>query len=293
MMIEERKEKEMELIEACYGGDAEKVRSIIKSWGVMFPNSETSYALSVACGKGNLEIVNMLLDAGASISYDSHLSEAILLNRIGIVKLLIDKHALITHHNKGDLLRSASNMGHTEILRMLLGEGEFTHTEINQANNIASKRALSIDTVRLLADYGADLDEALIEICGSAGEEKKRKSIEMLLEVGANPNHALRWACINGREDVVLQILSSSAKSFVDLDTALELASEGGHLLLVKMLLMRDANPMAKGGIAFRRAEDNGHTEIAEILQNWKGYESKLEIYDKCGLQGFKHLIKR
>ena len=107
---------------------------------------------------------------------------------------------------------------------------------------------------KLLVEYGADVnaknthgDTALME----AASFGHLNVVKFLVEHGANVNAAT--------------ILGMYAGS-----TALIYASERGHVNIVKYLIKHGANINAKkknGDTALSLAENNGHTEVARILQ--------------------------
>ena len=108
---------------------------------------------------------------------------------------------------------------------------------------------------------------------------KARAQVDMT--TSAEKLTALLWACVNGHEDCVRLLLDAKANPNARKDngrTPLHVASVFGSAACVKPLLEAKADVNAKdddgdahpnkGKTALQRAEEEGHTEIANLLRN-------------------------
>ena len=154
-----------------------------------------------------------------------------------VVKLLLDKGALLDEKNKGNT--DEKNNGNTA----LMWASRCSHTEVVR---------LLLDTMlKRLLEKGASLHErdtngrTLLMYASHAGDTKL---VKKLLDDGApvdeNNNTALMWASVMGRTDVVQLLLDKGVLLDVkdkDGRTALMLASEQGHTEVVELLLDKGA----------------------------------------------------
>ncbi|CAE7473789.1 ANK1 [Symbiodinium natans] len=208
-------------------------------------------ALYIASERGHLEVVRLLLEAGAS------------------------KDVICGRWTRLTPLGVASREGHREVVMLLLagGSGGVDRERRDRGDREASPLYLAslrghADVVRLLLQAGADKDEAFVFtyfqcdpdqlVCsevtstqtplGVASREGHTEIAHLLLAAGADRNTGA------GRHD----------------ETPLYLASEQGHIEIVRLLVMAGAakdkcsGPWGKTPI--RIACSRGHVEIVRLL---------------------------
>ena len=168
--------------------------------------------LYAAAGGGNLELVNLLLEAGAPVNDEtgSALSAAAASGRLDVVKRLLEEGADVTRA-EGALHRAAMR-GSTDVVSLLIELGMSVNADAGSGNTTPLHGAVlgqSLETVRLLLDAGADVDAKsehdstplMIALPNSRRdvllrEEARRRNpdwtdpclamIELLLEAGAD-----------------------------------------------------------------------------------------------------------
>jgi ankyrin repeat protein len=168
-------------------------------------------ALDTASEKGYLDIVQFLLEKGATVtkqclwlaSYKGHLD---------IVKLLLEKDT----EGKDVALSVASGQGNLEVVRLLVKHGASVNTEDKQG-----QRPLQ-----------------------SASSEGHLEVVQFLLENGARITEGCLWlASYKGHLDIVKLLLEKDTEGKV---AALSVASGQGNLELVKFLVKHGAQVNTK-----------------------------------------------
>ncbi|KAJ7263920.1 ankyrin repeat-containing domain protein [Mycena rebaudengoi] len=186
----------------------------------------------------------------------------------GVRRLLQKGVDINIQDEEGSALQVASGHGHTEIVRLLLGNAA-------EVNAKSGKRGTALqvacaedhtDIVRLLLASGTD---RTLEVASSKGHIE---IVRILLENGADVNaqkhgygSALEAASKNGHTEIVRLLLENGA----DVRGALEAASGQGHLDTIRLLLENGADVNANGrysGTALHSASSSGHMEIVRLL---------------------------
>ena len=156
------------LMKACAKGDLNCVQTLIECGAaVNLPDSWDSYhesALSVACGAGNMEIVNLLLSRGAKgvVHGESPLVSACFGGHLEIAKLLIERGASLDAQSGHDAsaLQAACSSGNIELVEFLINRKADLHA-MNKFNSncllIACGRG-NIPLMELLLRNGADVN---------------------------------------------------------------------------------------------------------------------------------------
>ena len=231
-------------------------------------------ALYAASERGHLQVVSLLLEAGAS------------------------KNVICGRWTRLTPLGVASREGHTEIVRLLLEAGG---TATDRRDREASPLYLAslrghVEVVRLLLEAGADKDEAFVFtyfqcdpdqlVCsevtsiqsplGVASREGHTEIVRLLLVAGADRERGA------GRHD----------------ETPLYLASEHGHVQIARLLIVagaakdRSSGPWGKTPI--RIACSKGHVEIVRLLL-WAGVTlddcSHADVSSSAEEDEIKHLL--
>jgi ankyrin repeat protein len=225
--------------------------------------------LGLAVQSGNLEKIQLILDAGADINYqrpegydvliDGMYGRDILLdeNLISILNLLIAKGASVNGKSSyGETaIKVAAHIGRFDAVKVLLEAGanpeQLGWTELMHAIVFGS-----LEQVKLLLEQGADQDVRdcwyrtpwLLSI--QVGDLAKAK---LLLATGANPQDTgncgktpLMYAITNNHLDILQWLIAEGfdieATDEFD-NTALIIAAESGATDCVRMLLAAGANP--------------------------------------------------
>ena len=225
-------------------------------------DSAEGTSLFLASHNGHVEIVKLLLEAGAKVNAKGKndmtaLYLASLNNQTEIVKLLLEAGAKVdAKDNYGDTaLYIASLRNNTEIVKLLLEAGAKVDTKDDFGITAmhAASRDGNAEIVKLLLDGGAKVDE-----------KTNNKSTSLVLASG------------KGHDEIVKLLISAGAKVNERTDngaTGLILAAENGHVEIVKMLLDAGAKTDYKMKkeeeqyTALQIAETQGHTEIVKLLK--------------------------
>ena len=251
----------LRLIDAIQQHDAEAVEYLLNSSvpvNVTFPDNNA--LLQMAITARAISVIQLLLDRGADIEAQSSDGWTPLMLAIAqgdrlVVSLLLDRGAKVNSLIlNGSSPRSvALETGNTEILDLIIGAKEF------------APRAIGL----LQAIYGND-----------------HAMVRLLLSEGAKPDQAdadgltpmMHAAYADATEAIALLSESGARIDRVTNEgvTALMVAALHGKVQAVKALLDVGADPdhQARDGATARRfAENNGHSEIASLLE---GREKKV-----------------
>lgn len=176
-------------------------------------------ALSYATRAGHVEVVELLLDAGAMAgvgpplqhvhSLDGLLYTASEYGRLDVVQLLLQSGANV--HAFDDLpLRRATTNWFADVVQLLLQHGANVHAADDEALLIASRHD-DTDIVELLIEHGANVHAADSAALRTASRFGYVDVVELLLQHGADGDSALMEASRHGHEDVVQLLLEYGA----------------------------------------------------------------------------------
>ena len=221
-----------------------------------------------------------------------------------VVRLLLTKDGIKV--NKADDIRQtplymASEHGHTDIVRLLIDSSALVN-QANMATDTPLHTAVRFgctDIVRLLIGYSADVNKA--DAFGhtpliTASRNGKTEIIQLLINAHADVDKTtngkqtpLLFASSNGCVDIVRLLLKTDAdvnKADRDGVTALHSASREGNTEIVQLLLQSGANVnqsitggdryFKKGDTALQVAQQNGHTQIVALIEEYLRRKEKL-----------------
>ncbi len=214
---------------------------------------DNSTALHLACRRGHVEVVCVLLDSGA------------------------DAEALAKY--KSTPLHEASQGGHAELVRVLLGRGVDTNP-ISDADRSPVYLALMgghLQVMKVFIEFGVDIGIDDMDEWTPLHHALFEGNIELtrgLLECGADLTglDRLLVAVLGGHAGVIQNFLEHGVDLTVkdtDGTTVLNIASIGGHVEMVRILLEHglDATMQAKDGTtSLHMASTAGHVEVARLL---------------------------
>jgi ankyrin repeat protein len=216
-----------------------------------FDNDST--ALHLACRRGHVEVVCVLLDSGAN-------AEA------------LDKH-------ESTPLHEASRGGHVELVRVLLDRGVDTKPK-NDAGYTPAILALMgghVQVAKVFIEFGVDIEIGGMDEWTPLHQALFEGNIEVtrgLLERGADltGQDRLQAAFLGGHAGVIQVFLEHGVDFTVKRTngtTVLDIASFGGHVEMVRILLEHglDATMRNKEGLtSLHFASMAGHVEVARLL---------------------------
>lgn len=235
-----------------------------------YMNSTNDEGQSILCSSiatGNVEVTEFLLTkCGVYVNLVDQFGEtplmfAVMKGYLNMVKLLCDNGAYINNqaYDMATPLYLAVGQDRIKIAEYLLSKGSMVDMPDGDGVNPfhLAVRKQSMDMVRLLSTYGADM-EALVEYTGytamhTAVSLGNIDIAEFIICKGCDENAKtidgksnLHVACLNGQLDMVDWILSRNKQHLNELDehsrTPLYYAVMGGNLKMIQTLLKNGAD---------------------------------------------------
>ena len=203
--------------------------------------------------KKSLELVKMLVDAGASLNDPDLLWQAIWSNdNIEVIKYLFSNGAKIKDHsNIQSTLGYQDNM--FELLKLFLSHGlKLKKTDYDILNSSASRG--DSEAIKILIDYG-------FKVKGEPGGLA-------LIPAARGGNIETAKLLINAGAD--LDTTETETSYWVEHFSALTRAAEVGNTEMVKFLLDAGADVKVLNDKAHRIARKNGQTETLELIKHYK-----------------------
>lgn len=249
-------------------------------------------ALQLAAGTGSLDLVKMLLDAGADINAPGPGTGGLTALQVAAGAGLLDMVKLLLNAG-ADVNAPGSNIGGRTALRVATGTG-------------------SLEMVKILLDAGADPNARGSQIGGRtplqvAAGARSLDMVQLLLNAGANVNAralylggrtALRVAAGAGSLEMVKLLLNAGADvnappAQKDDLTALQCAAGGRSLEMLKILLDAGAIVNAPAGetyskTALQLAALSGSMDMVQLLltagslPNQTGYKGQTVFHYLC-----------
>ncbi|XP_033643957.1 ankyrin repeat domain-containing protein 17-like isoform X1 [Asterias rubens] len=291
------------LMYACSGGHEEAVKVLLDTAANIEDHNENGHTpLMEAASSGHVGIAKVLLERGAGINTHSNefkesaLTLACYKGHLQMVQFLLEAGA--DHEHKTDemhtALMEASMDGHVEVARLLLDHGAQVNMPADSFESPLTLAACGGHTklADLLIERGANIEEVNDEgytPLMEAAREGHEEMVALLLAKGANINAqteetqetALTLACCGGFLDVAKFLIDVEADIELGCSTPLMEAAQEGHVELVKFLLSKNANVRAitaTGDTALTYACENGHTDVADVLlAAWADLEHESE----------------
>ena len=246
--------------------------------------------LFYAISTGDAKLVKLLIEKGAKIDTESPdgltpLMRAVCDQHESVVKILIEKGCSVSQFNQttGDYpINEAALTGHAGILSFLLNQGADANSRTGRGHTplitILGQQALPIASPTDVE--GDEYKVAASRMNLDRGNAKWL--IKLLLDAGANPNHAefngfsaLMIASVLDDADLILQLCEHGAKlnaTNTEGNTPLMAAAHFGNVNAMKALIEKGANPRAKDAedeTALDIAKNNGHVKAVELLAQY------------------------
>jgi ankyrin repeat protein len=230
---------------------------------ILSMGGDPSFYLHTAIVNGNSNIVKILFDAGAKISFDTGaeiedvvdlLSEAAKWGNLEILKLIIENGGDLNSYNDwmvGHPLVSAIANGHIHIYEYLIGIDTDQKDTLNIVALHETAREGNIKALKFLINKGIDVNSThhLLEACTPlmvAVVSRKWDIVDYLISVGANVDlqdnfgvTALMRATSHNSMILVKKLIAAGAnKNLKDVNgkIALDFAIERRDKILVKLL---------------------------------------------------------
>jgi ankyrin repeat protein len=267
--------------------------------GVDGRNDVGDTALMKAARRGHVDIVKLLLNAGAdpNIVDKSQLNNCELGYEFGESKW---GYTALMHAISANNVYDCTGKNRIEIVKLLLEAGADPNIQTLNGDTplieASQRKYMEEEIISLLLSYKADSNikrnkrnlitsrpqydwTALIY----AANEGLTKVVSLLLKAGANPNikdddgvTALKRAALKGYTEIVSLLLKAGANPNIKDDdgvTALNKAALKGYTEIVSLLLKAGANPNIKvknGVTALIDAAYNNHIDVVKELINTK-----------------------
>jgi ankyrin repeat protein len=292
------------LEEAAIQGDVRITQMLLEAGDNA--TSQFSGPLLLATRHGHKENVIALVAAGADV--DAQNGRAIQLASFAgnewMVQVLIEAGASVNLKDEmgKTALQVALDLGYTKIVQMLITAGAEVHEALRCALASGQERA-----IRVLIEAGVDVNlivkstgETALQITSRSGYSK---IVQMLIAAGAGvDDKALHYALAGGHEETVLVLIEAGAD--VNLigkstgETALQIASRSGYSKTVQALIAAGADVDAGNGRALRYALAGRHEGIIRTLieggadVNLKGMgETALEAASRLGYTNIVQML--
>jgi ankyrin repeat protein len=273
----------------CVDPDPGYITRIVNGW--TYRESEPRTPLAAAANRGNLEIAQLLVAAGATVDFDAGdygwaLTEAASEGHSDFVAYLLENGADVNRRSngQGSPLNAAARGGHVAIAKMLLAEGaeiNFQNDGQGSALNAAARNGHK-DMVSYLLDNGAEINgwnDGQGSALNAAARNGHDEVVALLIEKGANVNaqsagqgSALNAAARNGHTSTLTLLLSKGADINLQNNgqgSALNAAARNGHDEAVALLIDKGADVDRRSdgqGTALNAAARNGHLSTIELL---------------------------
>ena len=249
-------------------------------------------ALIIACSKGYLNVVKMLLSKDANLEHKDKKGFNSLLHAASsghdvIIDLLLEKGAKIeaeVDRTKDTALSLACANGHIKVIDMLLNRGaNKEHRNVSDYSPLSQAASNgNIEAMELLLHHGAEINSRTNSKLGIsplmlAAMNGHIQAVKLLLERGSdvnatietNRNSALTLASFQGHHEIVSLLLDYKANiehRTKSGSTAMMEAAQGGHAEVAKVLLDRGADVGNFRDTALGIAAEKGHYKFVELL---------------------------
>ncbi|KAH8797152.1 ankyrin repeat-containing domain protein [Flagelloscypha sp. PMI_526] len=254
-----------------------KIVELLLSKGALVDHG-TSTPLHATCVTGNGTIAAMLLASDAKIKAQD-IRTACENGSVDVLdRLLKISPGLV----ENDLLLIACQRGYFGVVQCLVRNGQAIEKALHAAcecANVEIVRSL-LEEPTVLPIMKSAFETPLRAACALRGHQSQATEIvQLLLRNGADPNASLNSQALpltiaseNGHVEVVKDLLVRGAHVDAEDGAAFLAACRGGHLSVLKTLVSYGTLPTSK--LAIRQAVANGHAHVIEwLLDNGEDVE--------------------
>ena len=194
---------------------------------------------------------------------------------VDMVELLLQWRADVHAGRVEYPLQTASYLGHTDVVNVLLRYGANPRGHPDVFLGAAQKG--HIDIVKIFIEAGVDVHEVGQEALRLAAGDGQVDAILFFLSQGVDVNaegtdgQALQAAAKNGQVEAIRVLLAKGANIHANDDAALIQAAVNGRLEAVQALLEAGANVHARNDAAFAIAGGRRRAQIIRLLQEEAG----------------------
>ncbi|KAJ3043987.1 hypothetical protein HDV00_003514 [Rhizophlyctis rosea] len=233
-------------------------------------NAASGIALRAAARGGHIGVVEMLVQAGADVhvGWDESLLMAARNGHVSVVQKLLQAGADV-NAQEGQIVIAAARAGNASVLSVLLEVGGDVHTLDGWPLRVAAKEG-HVDTVNLLIKWGADVGSAGVQAVQMAAMGGFEAVVEIILEHMDARSLACRTLfappAYHGHTPVVKLLLAKGVTAY-DAPLALFYAAQKGHFEMTRLFLEhgRGVNWLE----AWKEAKARGWKEVADLLWKW------------------------
>ncbi|PQE31241.1 multiple ankyrin repeats single kh domain protein [Rutstroemia sp. NJR-2017a WRK4] len=248
------------LVAAAQKGDVEIVHLLLKAGADVNPPISDPTVLEAAVRSGNICLVQLLISLGAKVNHvlppERKGNFTALEWAVHEEKVILVKLLLREGANAGDLsLRLAATTGNEEIVRILIDEGaavNIPQTGCSTALQAAAEGG-NFEIVKILLEKGADVHAPAVTDYGVTALQ------------GAVLSRSLRMARL------LIKKGADVAAPGSEMGSALEIAAQLGHLDMLKLLLLQSpkitATWRAQYENSIKKATSHGHNAAAKFLK--------------------------
>ena len=262
-------------------------------------DASLNYPLSRTFYHGNLNMIKLLLDNGASISNSSLRIYSSRENTLEIIKYVLslrtdptitknDNWMIYAAINNGNLellklllnfgadfytkderyMEDATHWGQLEIMKFFIQLGIYTQEELNNCLVIAAG-SVELETIQYLINVGADITSEVISVASICGN---LSIVKFLISLGVDitPRVFIN-ACYADNIQLVKYLIDMGADIHVEDDKAITSTPD---IKLVKLLVDLGVNAFAHDNQAIINSARHGNLEIVQYLVSL-GVDSK------------------
>lgn len=284
---------------AAYHGQANSILLLVQHGAPVdaLDSSERS-PLMIAADEGHTESVKQLLNLGADVNLSSAtaqcpLNQALLRNHAETVRVLLEAGANPNGQDNFGFAPMTIACRNLETANLLISAGADPSADLVGGATILhfAARAGNVALIKRLLelDMPVDLTEGNVSngitALYRAVEEYELEAVKILLHHRADPNHVVQtgWtptllATKLGNYEIIKELVRNGANTQTTCQperwTALHIASQEGHRLVVRLLLDAgwDVNAQDTAGhTPLKLAETAGHEAVVEVLKQAGG----------------------
>lgn len=227
-----------------------------------------SFSVKWAFGTGSVDIIKFLTYHNVTVIDHIYIFTTICkYGYLELAKFLVF-HSINIRVNHYSILQIAAKHGHLDMVRFLIYQGVNNKYDLNYALEYASKHG-HLEIVYFLVSMGTDMtgNDIVIQQAANNGHSHIiRFLIFHGINVMANDNFAVRYACIRGYMNIVQFLISQGADLSACDNFVIRYVSEYNHLEIVKFIILQGLDITSNNNYALKFAASKGYLEIVKFL---------------------------